>query len=177
MDERVRTFAWVLAGTGFFGLLGAAFGALAGHLSWRGGRRAGTAAGLTVARAFARAAGREFSPGRTGALVGGCDGLLFLGVLGAALGLVAAARGRAGWGVLGSVAFGALALVGGAVFFGTLAYGIRRGGVRALAGVFAGGMLGAFAGSAVAGADGLVFGAVAGVVAGTLLGVATHGAR
>lgn len=171
MDERVRTFAWVLAGTGFFGLLGAAFGALAGLISWRNGRPTGTAAGLAVARAFARAAGREFPPGRSGALAGGADGLLFLGVLGAVLGLVAAAKGRAGWAVLGPAAFGGLSLVGGAVFFGLHAYWIVRGGACAVAAVFLGGMLGAFAGALAARGNGLIIGAVAGMFAGTVLGV------
>ncbi len=176
MDDRLRTFLLVLGSAGFFGLLGAAFGALVGHLSWKRGRPAGSAAGLAVARAMARAAGREGPPGRTGALVGGTDGFLFLGLLGTGFGLIAA-RGRADWASLGRPALGALVLTAGAIFFGGLALALTRAGTRAIAGVFAGGMVGAISGALFARADGLMIGAVSGVLAGTLLGVVRRGRR
>jgi hypothetical protein len=72
--------------------------------------------------------------------------------------------------VLRPPAVGAVLLVGGAALFGLLACGIARGGVPALAGVFAGAMLGAVTGALLARGDGLLFGSVAGVAAGTLLG-------
>jgi hypothetical protein len=176
VDERLLTFARVLACAGFFGLLGAAFGGLVGHLAWRRGRPAGSFAGLTVARAMARVTRQESSPGRTGALIGAVDGLLFLGLSGIALGLLAA-RGHFAWAALSRAAFGLLILTGGAVFFGGLALGIIYAGVRALAGVFAGGMLGAAGGALIGRADGIVFGAISGVLAGTLIGVASRGWR
>jgi hypothetical protein len=177
MDERVRAFGWVLASGGFFGLLGGAFGALVGHLTWRSGRAAGGAAGLGAAAALARAAGRELPPGRRAALVGAVDGLLFLGALGIAFALLAAAHGRAGWAVFRAPAWAALLLAGGAALFGLLAFGLVRAGVFALAGVFAGGLLGAAAGALVARGDGLVLGSLAGVAAGTLLGLAARPPR
>jgi hypothetical protein len=176
MDEPLQTFARVLACGGFFGALGAAFGGLVGYLSWNRGRPAGSGVGLAVASALDRIAGRKSRPGRTGTVVGAIDGLLFLGLAGTALGLVAA-RGHFGWALLSRVAFGTLILTGGAVFFGGLALGIIYAGARAMAGVFAGGMLGAASGALLGRADGLVLGAVGGVLAGTLLGVANRAKR
>jgi hypothetical protein len=176
LDKELETFARVLACGGFFGLLGAAFGALVGHLSWKRGHSAGSAAGLAIARAMARVAGRQSSPGRTGALVGATDGLIFLGLVGTAVGLLAA-RGHFGWTLLGRAAFGVLILTGSAVFFGGLALGIIHAGTRAIAGVFAGGMLGAASGAMLARGDGLVLGAVGGVLAGTLLGMVSRSHR
>jgi hypothetical protein len=173
VDGELQTFARVLACGGFFGLLGTAFGGLVGYLSWTRGRPAGSVVGLAVASAVQRVSRREGSAGRTGILVGATDGLLFLGLTGTALGL-AAARGHFGWAILGRVAFGTLILTGGAVLFGGLALGIIYAGVRAVAGVFAGGMLGAASGALLGRADGLVIGAIGGILAGTLLGVASR---
>jgi hypothetical protein len=170
MDEQLLTFGRVLACGGFFALVGALFGGLVGHLSWKRGRPAGSAAGLSVARAMARVAGQDSSPGGTGMLVGAVDGFLFLGLSGVALGLLAA-RGHFGWAVLNRLAFGFLVLSGGAVFFGSLAVGITYAGVRAIASVFAAGMLGAAGGGLISRGDGIVFGAVIGMLAGTLLGL------
>jgi hypothetical protein len=176
VDDQLRTFLQVLACGGSFGLLGAAFGGLVGHLAWRRGRPAGSAAGLAVARAMARAAGREGTPGGTGILVGATDGLIFLGVIGTALGL-SAARGHFAWSVLNRLGFGFLVLTGGAVLFGGMALGIVYAGSRAVAGVFAGGIIGAASGAVLGRGDGLVLGAVGGLLAGTLLGVATRARR
>jgi hypothetical protein len=176
VDQQLQTFARVLACGGFFGVIGACFGGLVGHLAWKRGRPAGSAAGLAAARAVARVAGHESSPGRTGFLVGATDGLLFLGLAGTALGLLAA-RGHFGWQALSRAAFAVLILAGGAVFFGGIALGIIYAGARALAGVFAGAMVGAASGAALWRGDGLVIGALGGVLAGTLLGVATRARR
>jgi hypothetical protein len=173
VDEQLQSFARVLAAGGFFALLGAVFGGLVGYLSWKRGRPAGSAAGLAAARALARAAGRDNTPGTTGIVVGATDGLLFLGLAGTALGLLAA-RGHIEWTVPGRVAFGLLVLAGGAVFFGGLAFGIIYSGTRGVAGVFAGGMLGAVSGALLGRSDGIVIGAVSGVFAGTILGVTSR---
>jgi hypothetical protein len=176
VDEELQTFARVLACGGFFGLLGAAFGGLVGYLAWNRGRPAGSAAGLAVASAIDRVIRQSSSPGRTGMLVGAIDGLLFLGLTGTTLGLVAA-RAHFGWAALSRMAFGTLTIAGGAVFFGGLALGIIYSGARALAGVFAGGMVGAASGAILGRGDGLVVGAIGGVLAGTLLGVAVRSRR
>jgi hypothetical protein len=176
VDKELETFARVLACGGFFGLLGAGFGGLVGYLSWKRGHASGSAAGLALARAMARVSGRESSPGRTGAVVGATDGALFLGLLGTGVGLLAA-RSHIGWTMLGQAAFAILILTGAAVFFGGLALGIIYAGSRAIAGVFAGGMLGAASGAILGRGDGLVLGAVGGVLAGTLLGMVSRSRR
>src|SRR4051794_17999579 len=89
MDERVRLFAWIAGSGGFFGLLGAGFGAVTGLVYWRSGRAAGTAVGLRVARAFERVEGQELSRSSRGAIVGAVDGFLFMAVLGVLLGTIA----------------------------------------------------------------------------------------
>jgi hypothetical protein len=176
MDPQLQTFARVLACGGFFGLLGAAFGGLVGHLAWKRGRPAGSFAGLALARALARVSRQEHSAGTTGLLVGGTDGLLFLGLIGTALGLLAA-RGYVGWTALSQAAFALLVLAGTAVLFGAIASGILYAGARAIAGVFAGGMLGAASGAMLARADGVVLGALGGIIAGTVIGVTSRALR
>jgi hypothetical protein len=168
MDEQTRLFLWVLAGGAFFGLLGAAFGAVSGALTWKSGRAAGTALGLAVARAFARAADSELSRGRTGALVGAVDGLAFLGCVGVGIGFVAGCRGPAEWQTFGPAMLAGALLVAGGLFFGALAYGVVAGGVRAVAALFAGALIAAVLGYDLAGLHGLLIGCVAGAVAGTL---------
>jgi outer membrane lipoprotein SlyB len=109
-------------------------------------------------------------------LVGAIDGSLFLGIFGTAVGLIGA-RGHVAWTTLGHAAFSVLLLIAAAVFFGCLALGIIYAGGRAVAGVFAGGMLGAASGAFIGRADGLVIGALGGVLAGTVLGVVSRGRR
>jgi hypothetical protein len=70
--------------------------------------------------------------------------------------------------VLGPAAVGGLLLAAGAVLFGGLAWGAALAGLRAVLGLFAGGMLGAVLGISQAGADGLFFGTAGGAVLGTL---------
>jgi hypothetical protein len=167
MDDRARLFFLVLAGGLGFGVLGAAFGAVTGAVSWKNGRAAGTALGLGVARAFARLSEDEFSPAWKGALVGGTDGLAFLGVVGTAIGYLAGREG-VGWRVLPTAFLAAVLLAAGAIALGLLAYVLLAGGSRAVAGLFVGGALGAVGGLAVARLDGLVVGAVAGAAVGAL---------
>jgi hypothetical protein len=169
VDQNLRVFLWALAGAGFFGALGGAFGALAGVVTWTNGRAAGTGMGFAVARAFARIARTELSPAGRGALVGATDGSLFLGFVGVVLGYVAATHGPGGWRILGPAALTALLLACGAVFFGSLAHGLTRAGVWAVVCLFAGGVGGAIGGALLGGLDGIMIGAIAGILAGTAL--------
>jgi hypothetical protein len=168
MDEKLHILGWIAGSGGFFAVLGSAFGALAGGLYARSGRRAGTGLGLGVAQALARAGGKELSPTAQGAIVGAVDGFLFLGVLGSLAGAVAAYSGRARLEMVRPVMLGALLLVGGAGFFGGLAYSVTRAGVRGLAAACGCAAVGAFAGFYLAGSHGLLIGIIAGVVAGNL---------
>ncbi len=162
-------FDWVLAGALFFGGLGGLFGALAGSLSWSSGRAAGTYFGLEVARAFARVGGRELSPAVTGALVGGTDGVLFLGVLGTGWGFWVAGNGSGSVPWLMWLPFCFLFLALGAVGFGLLAYGTLPGGSLAVVALFLGGLGGGVLGFWWSGLNGLMIGILAGVVLGVLL--------
>jgi hypothetical protein len=167
MDEQERVFVWVLCSGAFFALLGGAFGAVAGALSWENGQAAGTRLGLAVARAFAQAAEQDFSPRKKGAIIGGADGFVFLGLAGTAIGAAAALSGRAEAKVLGPVALAAVLLIGGALAFGLLAYGLLHAGTWAVVSLFVGGMLGALLGVSLGDLDGLLIGTVAGVFLGT----------
>ena len=168
MDDRLRVFLWILGCGGTFGLLGGAFGSLAGFLAWKSGRVAGTSLGLRVARTFARAAQREYSPGRQGAIVGAVDGLLFLGVLGGLFGLWGASRGDTPWRILAPAAVFAV-LMAAAVFFGVLAYGAIRVRGWALAAQVGGCVIGALIGDDLAELPGMLCGAVVGGIAAGLL--------
>ena len=171
MDERTRLFLYVLAGVGFFAVLGGLFGAVAGALTWRDGRPAGTALGLTVARAFARFSENGLSANKWGDLVGGTDGVVFGAVIGTLVGLIAGWHGSSEWQAMRPLLLGALLLAAGAVLFGLLAVGVALGGGRAVVGLFIGGMGGAASGFALGGIDGLLAGAVAGAFAGTVVGL------
>ena len=171
MDERLLAFAWIL-GSGCFGaVLGGVFGALAGALYWRSGRASGTRLGLRLAETFGRFAGREPSPTTKGGLVGAVDGFLFLGTVGTVLGAAAVYVGRTSNDLVRPALWLALLLVGGAAFFGVLAYTLTRAGVRALAGVCICGIVGAALGSYVAGLGGLLCGCLVGVVIGNAIGL------
>src|SRR4051794_22963454 len=92
MDETLLRFLLVVGCGGLGAAVGAAFGALTGAVYWGGGRAAGTVVGNRVAEAFA-AGGGPLTPAVRGALVGGVDGFLFLGVLGTAAGVLFAYTG------------------------------------------------------------------------------------
>jgi hypothetical protein len=169
MDDRTELFLLLLGCGAFGGAVGAAFGALAGALYWGGGRAAGTAAGLAVARAVARVSRTEPTPAGRGALVGGVDGFLFLGVVGLVLGFLLRRFGQADVRILGVVALAGLVLTTAAVALGVLAYGLLRAGIQALAVSFAAGVLGASIGLGTAGWAGFLAGGLGGVALGTLL--------
>jgi hypothetical protein len=168
VDDKLRIFAWIAGSGAFFGLLGGLFGALTGALYWQTGKASGTALGLRVAEAFARISGRELSHRTKGALVGAVDGFLFLGMLGAIAGAAAGFSGRLTPQAIGPIALGAVGLVGGAAFFGLLAYTMTRTGVLGLAGVCMGGVAGAALGYFLGGRPGLLAGLIVGVVTGNL---------
>ena len=162
---------WIL-GSGFCGgVLGILFGALAGVLYWRSGRSSGTRAALGLAEAFRRVTGREWSRPATGAVVGAVDGGLFFGVVGTVVGAVAVYGGAVPEEVLPSALLMALFLVGGAAFFGVLAYTLTRAGAGAILPLAVCGIGGVLAGRWLAGVDGLLPGAILGVVAGSLVGL------
>jgi hypothetical protein len=86
VEERFHLFLWLLAGASLFGLLGGAFGALAGAFARRSGSAIGGFVGPIVVASFERVSDNPLSPGLSGAVSGGSDGLLFLAALGLAIG-------------------------------------------------------------------------------------------
>jgi hypothetical protein len=56
--------------------MAAAFGAIAGAVTWWLGQRSGTGFGKNLAKALARVAETDFSPPATGSIVGATDGFL-----------------------------------------------------------------------------------------------------
>jgi hypothetical protein len=177
VDDRVRILLCALAGAGLFGLLGALFGATAGATVRAGGRAAGSALGLTAARAVVKVRGRELSDVATGALVGGVDGLTFLGVAGTVFGLVYGYSGAAQRELLLHLAVGVGALAAGAFLFGTLASGLIRAGVWGVAATFVAALGGCALGARLAGLPGLVYGALFGLGVGALTGLLRGGIR
>jgi hypothetical protein len=174
MDQRLAMLGWILLAGGGAGLLGGLFGAVAGSVHWRNGNATGTRLGLSVAGAFDRVARREMSPGVKGAVVGGIDGLAFLGTVGVVVAALVLYNGGSGRGVLLPLLLGLLSLMGGALLFGTLAWGILRAGVWAVVAVFAGGMTGAFFGALTGGAGGLLAGCVLGAILGNVAALLTQ---
>jgi hypothetical protein len=171
MDDRVRLLLCALSGAGLFGLLGLVFGAAAGATLRAGGRAAGGILGLTAARALEKARGRELSDVATGVVVGGVDGLTFLGVVGTGFGLLYGYVGEAQRELLVQLAMGVGLLAAGAALFGTLATGLVRGGVWGVGVVFVGALGGCAIGARVAGLPGLVYGVVFGLSLGAVVGL------
>jgi hypothetical protein len=171
MDERVQLFLYAVSAAGLFGLFGAVFGATAGAMARAGGRAAGSLLGLMAARALVRVRGRELPDVAAGAIVGGVDGLTFLGAAGTVFGLVYghAAGERREMLLHLAMAVGLLAV--GAALFGTLATGLVRAGVWGVAAVFVSAMGGGALGVRLAGVPGLMYGALIGLGVGTLTGV------
>jgi hypothetical protein len=168
MDERLLLFVWLVGSAGYFGLLGAAFGALAGNISWRQGRPVGTAIGLGVLRNVERVARQRFTPGGQGSLVGAVDGFLFLAGIGLVFGLVASSY-RLGLAEAGMVALGALLLVAGALFFGGIGILARQGGHAGVAALFFGALLAGSIGYLWTGSEGLLIGILGGAAVGLLI--------
>jgi hypothetical protein len=177
MDDRVQVLLCALTGAGLFGLLGALFGAAAGARHRAGGRAAGGALGLAAARALVKARGRDLSDVATGAVVGGVDGLTFLGVVGTVVGLVYGYSGESRREMLLHLALGMGVLAAAAVVFGTLASGLIRGGMWGIAALFVAGLGGCVIGAKLAGVPGLVYGAVFGLGVGALVGLLGGGRR
>lgn len=177
MDDRLRLFLWLLGGAGFFGLLGALFGGLAGAVARKHGQTTGGLLGRTVADSLARVSDRKMSEVARAALVGATDGAFFLSLVGGISGAVVGYRGDVEPAVIAAVCCGVVLLAVAAVCLGLLAYGMVRAGVWAIGGVFAGAILFALVGHRLAGADGLFYGTTAGAFLGILLGLLTGPAR
>ncbi len=167
MDEKLRLLVWIVGGGGFFGLLGTGFGALAGSMHWQAGRASGTALALRLALALLGPRKEEMSPALRGAVVGGVDGFLFLFVMGLILGAFGARTGVA-LTTAGVVVLSALLLVGGALFFGGLAYCLCRSEMPGVAGMFGGASVGGTLGYSLASATGLLVGVLGGATLGAL---------
>jgi hypothetical protein len=169
MDERWRVLLVVL-GTGLgAALLGALFGGLTGMLHWRAGKATGGWFGLRVLAALEEAGESEFSPTFKGILVGAVDGLLFLGTLGAVIGLVIVLWHPGREAILGTGLLAVAFLMFGAVGFGLLAYCLVRAGSRGIGGPLALALAGSYLGFRFFGLTGLLLGCMAGLVGGALL--------
>jgi hypothetical protein len=103
--------------------------------------------------------------------VGAADGLVFLGTVGTITGYFIAGRQPGQWSRLSPALLAVLLLAGAAVFFGALACAIVHAGIRAIAAIFAAGMVGAVTGLLVGNLDGLLLGAIGGAALGTVLGL------
>ncbi len=171
MDDRVQLFICAVSAAALFGVFGAVFGAVAGAMARAGGRTAGGLLGLAAARALVRVRGRELSDVAAGAIVGGIDGLTFLGAAGTVFGLVYgyAAPERREMLLHLAMAVGLLAV--GAALFGTLATGLVRAGIWGIGAVFVSAVSGGALGVRMAGVPGLMYGALIGLGVGTLTGV------
>lgn len=169
MDERLYICLGMVSGCALGSVLGGVFGGLASALYAQSGGSAGTGFGRRVADAFARAEERELSPVRQAAISGAADGILFLGLLGVVVGALLGMSGRPAGELLLSAGVGSAVLVGGAAFFGVLAYSMARNGVWAVLYVFAGGLLGSFVAGILLGADNCLLGTIPGLLAGQTL--------
>jgi hypothetical protein len=167
MSEQQTLFLWILLSGGFGAALGAAFGATVGAITWLSGRAAGTFIGFRLARAYERAAERELTPGKKGALIGGADGAVFLGTVGVLVGTLIAWRVPTAGDVLGPAAAAVTLLVGIGSLFGFMALALLRAGIRAVVPLFFGAMLGAAVGLLLGRTNGLFAGLVIGLMGGT----------
>lgn len=168
MDERTRLFLWVLTSVGGFGLLFGLFGAFVGYVTLREGRTGGTTLGLSVARAFERIGQRDLSPLVQALVVGFVDGLSFGAFVGVLLGFFAGWHVPGEGKIIGLALLAALLLVVFTIGIGLFAGSVNSVGVRAVVGLFAGGMLGALGGYGVAGTEGLFYGILGGAALGAL---------
>jgi hypothetical protein len=132
MEERVHLFLWLLGGASLFGLLGAAFGGLAGALARRSGSAIGGFVGPMVVASFERVSGQSFSPTVSGALSGGTDGGLFLAAVGLAVGGYAYFRGPDAGVVFLEFSGAALLLVLATMFFAGVRWVLVTASVRSL---------------------------------------------
>ncbi len=168
MPENTRLFLLLLSAVGFFGVLGALFGAVTALSQAGEGRAAGTGLGWGVARQFSRLGDEPMTERSQALLAGAVDGFVFGAVAGLCVGLWATSGDSDGWPRLRTCMAGGLALALGAMLFGLAARGLASAEMTTFVGLFAGGMAGAVAGFLFAGADGLMFG----VLGGSTLGAA-----
>src|SRR5262245_9079503 len=169
MDDRLSLLLWTLAGAFAFALVGGLFGGLAGWLSWRNGNACGSIVGRRMADALAQLMKDEPTEAQRAVLVGASDGVLFLGLIGTLLGLLASQRDQppADW-LLPAVSILVL-LAAGAALFGALAYGLVSLRLRAVLGFFVGGMSGALVAASQWGVAHIVPGAAVGILVGALV--------
>lgn len=141
MDDRLRICLWLVGGGIFGGVLGGVFGAVAAAMyAWSGGA-AGSQLARNVVDHFLQSGQRQPSPTVRAALIGTTDGFFFMGCFGLIAGALLGLTGRPAGELLVPALVGSVVLVGGALFFGTLAYALTRkyGSVAllsTLAGVF-----------------------------------------
>lgn len=165
MDDRLRICLWMVGGGVFGGVLGGVFGALAATLYARSGGAAGTRLARNVVENLLESGDRQPSPTFHAAIIGAVDGCFFLGILGLVAGLFLGKSGRTANELVLPMMVGSVLLVGGAIFFGTMAYALTYRGAR-----FLYGCAGAFVGSLIAGTLlGSVYGS-AGIVPGMIVG-------
>ncbi len=124
MSSDFRAVIWTLGGAASFAILGGLFGALAGGFSRRNGSATGSYLGARIARAIRRLLERDLSPTQQGILIGAADGAVFLGILGALIGLIAHHSGNDPSSWLLPMFVLMVSLLAGAVVFGLLAYGM-----------------------------------------------------
>jgi hypothetical protein len=168
MDERIRLFVYLLAGSGIFAVVGALFGALARALALHHGQAAGGPLGQLVADAVRKVRDGDLSSGAGAAISGAVEGACFLAVVGCLVGAVAGYQ-EDRLHVLVYSSLGVIGLAGMATVFGVVAYGLLWVGVRVVLGVFLGGLSGALAGGWLDGADGILLGTLTGALCGILL--------
>jgi hypothetical protein len=135
MDERLRICLWMVGGGVLGSVLGSAFGALTAALYERSGGAAGTGLARRVAEALLDTAVHPPSSTGRAALVGATDGFFFLGTLGLLGGVALGMSGRSANELLMPILMGSLLLIGGAIFFGTLAYALTYHGALFLYGL------------------------------------------
>lgn len=170
MDARLHICLWMIGGGAAGAFLGGVFGGLTGGLFARSGHAAGTGLARRVADNFAQTTERASSPVRRAIFIGATDGFIFLGIFGLAAGVLLGTIHRPTHELLWPALF-AVVLIGGAVFFGLLAYAMSRG-ARTLGTVIAGGLLGACLVAMRYGVDRLLFGVVLGFLVGLLFSFA-----
>lgn len=169
MDERLWICLWMVGGGVLGGVLGAAFGALTGVVYAQNGGAAGTGLARRIVEPFLDTPEQQASSLRRAALIGAADGFLFLGIFGLVAGALLGVSGRATNELLVPAVVGSVFLVGGAAFFGGLAYGLARNGPWAAVWVFAVGLLGTFLAGLHLGADNCLFGTIPGLLVGLIL--------
>lgn len=168
MDDRLRICVWMVGGGGFGCMLGGVFGALAAALYAQSGGTAGTRMARNVVDHFLQSGERQPSPTARAALIGTTDGFCFMGCFGLIAGALLGLTGRPAGELLVPALVGSVILVGGAIFFGTMAYALTYRTAEILYAVV-GGLLGSFFAVALLGPDFGFIGYFPGICFGLLL--------